>query len=95
MIFAYIMLVSIIMNIFVFKRDIFNGHSYDQSYGYALLSVAIILGSSLFKRIKTGNFVFCAFSYAYVIDGGERTIIFFLTFVLLKVILLFKENPEV
>jgi len=95
MIFAYIMLVSIIMNIFVFKRDIFNGHSYDQSYGYALLSVAIILGSSLFKRIKTGNFVFFALSAMLMLSMGARGPLFsFLLFVLLKVILLFKEKPR-
>lgn len=92
---AYITMISVIMNIFVFKIDVFGGHSYDQSYSYALLSVAVIAGSFLFKRIRLTNLVFFALSTILMLSMGARGPLFsLLLFMLLKLLLLFKEKPR-
>lgn len=69
---ALLILLSTSLNIFVFKTNVFGGFSYDQSYTYSLLTVAIILCNDLFNKIKFLNIILFSVSVLLMFSIGAR-----------------------
>jgi len=90
---ALIVLVSFIMNLFVFKVDVFDGYSYSQEYAYMLLPAAIIIANRLFDRVRIFDVVVFLFSMIFMFSLGARgPMLCFALYIILKVLLMYKYN---
>lgn len=92
---ALIIMVSFTMNLYVFNNDFFAGQSYTQSHTYTLLPVAIIIGGSLFDKIRWFNVVVFLVSIILMFSMGARgPIVCVVMYLVLKSIIMYKFKPK-
>lgn len=90
---AIIILCSVLMNLYVFKQDIFLKFSYDQSYTYKLSIVVIIMLDRLFDKIRFTDIAMCVLSFLLMLSMGARGPVVCVTlYILLKIVLMCKNN---
>lgn len=90
---ALIIIVSLIMNLYVFKTDIFGEAAYTQSYAYAILPAAVILCSNLFEKLKPLNTVLFMITIIFMFSMGARgPVICVILFLLLKLMVIYKRK---
>ncbi|NLN48822.1 MAG: O-antigen ligase family protein, partial [Clostridiales bacterium] len=92
---SLIIIVSLIMNMYVFKIDVFGEYTYTQTYAYAMLPAAIIICDSFFKKIQFFNVFLFAVSIVFIIAMGARGPLFcIILYLLLKTIIVYKSKPK-
>jgi hypothetical protein len=92
---AIIIMISAIMNVYVFKTDIYGDKSYSQSYTYVMLPTAIIICSSFFERVRWFNIIFFATSIIFMLSMGSRgPLLCVVLYVLLKLTLIYKLKAK-
>lgn len=88
---SYIILVSVLMNVIVFKIDIYGDSTYTQFYAYELLPVVIIMLNNLFDRIKWTDIIISITSFILMISMGARgPLLCVALYLVLKIILLYR-----
>ena len=90
---SYIIMLSVLLNVYLFKTTIYTGLSYTQEYTYMVLPVAIIAISSIFNRIRVHNTILFLVSAVFLFSMGARGPLFSLfLYIILKLILYCKTN---
>lgn len=92
---AIIIMTSAIMNVYVFKTDIYGEYSYSQAFTYLMLPTAIIVCNSFFNRVRWFNVIFFATSIIFMLSMGSRgPLLCVVLYVLLKLTLIFKLEAK-
>lgn len=90
---ALIIMVSFILNIFLFRSSIINNQSYSQQYTYMLLPTTVILADSIFNKINIINIALFLISLIFMFSMGSRgPIACVCLFILLRIILFFSRD---
>lgn len=92
---SIIILTSAIMNLYIFKTDVYGGFSYSQSYTYMILPAAIIICNSFFEKIRLINIIFFGMSLMFMLSMGSRgPLLCVVLYVLLKLMLIYKLKVD-
>lgn len=92
---ALIIMISFIMNFYVFKIDIFGEYTYSQEFTYGLLPVPIIIGNSLFEKFRLFDVLIFLTSIFFIFSLGARgPLVCVVLFLIIKILLMCKFKPK-